>query len=86
MTLHLCILQENGWVNVNSIVEYLVGNANTINNYQINNEIKEEYINYVKAMPKENYSAMSFDYGIDIAYNFYSNNITNIDSSICIYK
>ncbi|MCI5745302.1 MAG: ABC transporter ATP-binding protein/permease [Erysipelotrichaceae bacterium] len=66
------ILQENGWVNVNSIVEYLVGNANTINNYQINNEIKEEYINYVKAMPKENYSAMSFDYGIDIAYNFYT--------------
>ena len=66
------ILQENGYVKVNSIVESLIKRSQTMNSYAISNDITKEYVDYVKAMPKENYKAIKFDYGFDVSNNIYA--------------
>jgi putative ABC transport system permease protein len=68
---------ENGYVNVNSLVEYLVESGETMKNLQITNDINENYIKYLDNMPAEYYIAMSKDYGVNISNNIY----TNIDFS-----
>ncbi len=67
------IVKENGFVNVNSLIEYLIKRSSTMDNYKINNDITAEYIQYILNMPKENYAAISLDYGIDITNNVYTN-------------
>ena len=57
---------------IDSIVEYFA----TMTKYGeagiIENDITEDYINYLKAMPREYYSAMKFDYGIDLNHSIYT--------------
>ena len=62
----------NGYVNINSLVEYLVKQGKTIEGLQINNDISEKYIAYLEAMPKDYYIAISKDYGIDLNNNIYT--------------
>jgi len=63
---------EDGYVNINSLVEYLVKQGKTIEGLQINNDISEKYIAYLEAMPKDYYIAISKDYGIDLNNNIYT--------------
>ena len=63
------IVIENGVVNVNSIIEYLSKQANAMESFKVTNNITEDYVNYVLAMPQENYSAITLDYGIDVSNN-----------------
>lgn len=63
---------EDGYVNVNSLVEYLVKQGETMEGLQISNDIREEYIAYLEAMPKDYYIAMNKDYGIDLNNNIYT--------------
>ena len=63
---------ENGYVNVNSMVEYLVESGETMKNLQISNDINENYVKYVENMPAEYYIAMSKDYGITVNNNLYT--------------
>ena len=62
----------NGKVNVNSVIEYVVKMQETANSLIISNDIQEEYLEYVKAMPKEYYAAMTFNYGINPVNNIYT--------------
>ena len=64
---------EDGYVNVNSLVEYLVKQGETMEGMQISNDIKEEYIAYLDAMPKDYYVAINKDYGINLNNNLYTN-------------
>jgi len=64
---------ENGYVNVNSLVEYLVESGETMQNLQISNDIDYKYVAYVENMPAEYYIAMSKDYGINLNNNLYTN-------------
>ncbi len=66
------IVVENGFVNVNSLVEYLIKQSQKMSSFRVENEIKEEYIEYLKNMPKESYAAMNFDYGLDISNNIFT--------------
>ena len=63
---------EDGYINVDAAVDRLVEMADMWGDFTFENEITQQYIDYVKAMPKEYYSAMSFDHGIDLSYSLYS--------------
>ena len=63
---------EDGYVNVNSLVEYLVESGETMKNMQVTNDINADYVKYVDNMPAEYYIAMSKDYGINLNNNLYT--------------
>lgn len=66
------IVKENGIVNVNSLVEYLIKQSSQANSYIINNEITKEYVDYVLAMNPEYYADIYLDYGLDLANSMYT--------------
>ena len=66
------IVIKNGIVNVNSIMEDLAKRAETMSSLVVSNEINEEYIAYLNAMPKEYLETISFNYGLDITNNIYT--------------
>ena len=65
-------LEAGDWVNVNSMIAYLVQNEKALTSLVTNNEIDENYVNYVMSMPKNYYSAIKLDYGIDVTNNIYT--------------
>ena len=62
----------DGYVNVNSVVQYLVEQGETMKNLQVINDINDEYIKYVEGMPAENYVAISKNYGINLMHSIYT--------------
>lgn len=65
-------LKKEGYVNVNSLIEYLAKQNEMMNSIMIENKITPEYVQYLKDMPSEYYSAISFGYGIDVSNNIYT--------------
>lgn len=65
------IVVKNGFVGINSMLELLAKRAETMNSIMVTNEINEDYVNYIKAMPKEYVEDISYGYGIDISNNIY---------------
>lgn len=63
---------EDGYINVDTAIDSLMRMAEMMGGFTFENEITQDYIDYVKAMPQEYYSAMSFDYGINMAYSLYT--------------
>lgn len=63
---------KDGYVNVNSLLEYLVESGETMKNLQITNDLNENYVAYLENMPVEYYITMSKDYGINISNNVYT--------------
>lgn len=69
---------EDGKINVNFLVEYLYERGEAMSSMMVSNDISEEYVDYIKAMPEEYYAALDFRYGIDVTNNIYTNfNFTN---------
>ncbi len=66
------IIKEPNRVYINSMVEYFIKTGKTAENMLIKNEIDDVYVNYVKNMPSEYYSAMNFEYGINVHNNIYT--------------
>jgi len=57
-------------------VDYLIGNLverSGGGSFSIQNDISYEYVDYIKSMPKEYYSAIATYYGINVANNIYTN-------------
>ena len=65
------IILKDGIVGINSVLESLAKRAETMESIMVSNEITQEYIDYLKAMPEEYLEALSFNYGIDISNNIY---------------
>ncbi len=63
------ISKLNDKLYVSSLLETLASLSKT----QSVNDINENYVDYVKQMPKKYYKQMKFDYGFHIANNIYSN-------------
>ena len=84
---------EEGFVNVDYVVDYLVKQSDSLGSMIIKNDINENYIKFVQNMPKEYYANISMDYGIDITNNIYtnynfnglSNNNLSLSSAIELY-
>ena len=65
------VLIEDGKINVNSMIEYLIAQSEILGNFNINNNITQDYIDYILDMPSEDYAAILLDYGIDVSNNIY---------------
>lgn len=67
------IVIEDGYVNVNSMIENLIAKSKTAENLVINNTITQDYVDYVKALPSSSTAAVFLDYGLDVGNNIYTN-------------
>lgn len=66
------MLKEHGFVNVDSLIEYLVEQAGTADSLMIQNTITQEYIDYVLGLPAEDVATIFLDYGLDVSNNIYT--------------
>ena len=60
-------IKEPHKVYVSSLVEYIIKSGDAV----ITNDITEDYIKYVTAMPSEYYNAIKYDYGISMVPNIF---------------
>lgn len=65
-------LKEHGYVNVDEMINDLANRFEGMENFQINNNITKTYIDFLKEMPQEYSAAMSYDYGINLKNNLYT--------------
>ena len=66
------IIKVAGRVYADQIVKYLAEMSEDVENFMVKNTITKDYIDFVKAMPKEYYAAMKLGYGIELANNIYT--------------
>lgn len=69
------IVQEaakDGYINVNFMIESLIDSADQMGSAMIQNDITEDYLNFIKEMPSEYVQDISYDYGINVANNIYT--------------
>ncbi len=66
------IIKEPNRVYINSMVEYFIKTGKTTESMLIKNDITDVYVNYVKNMPSNHYSAMNLSYGINVHNNIYT--------------
>ncbi len=73
---------KKGKVNVDYMIKFLANRADDLGKLIVNNVITEDYIAYVKQMPEKYYANMSFDYGVKIGDNIYTDyRFTNPDGT-----
>lgn len=73
---------KDGYVNVDFMVESLIKSAEQMGSMMISNDITEDYVNFVKEMPKEYYEDISYRYGINVNNNIYTtDDINGYDSN-----
>lgn len=63
---------KDGYVNVEDTIAYLVERSGNVSSYKITNDITDEYVSYVKAMPKGYYSAITTNFGLNLSNNIYT--------------
>ncbi len=66
------IIKEPNHAYINSLIEYVAKMQNVSDSMIIKNDINKLYADYVKAMPKEYYNAMTLGYGIDTTHSIYT--------------
>ncbi len=64
-------IKKEGYVNVDSTMEQLAQSFETMDKIAVQNNITQEYVDYILSMPK-GYAAFKVDYGIDITNNIYT--------------
>ncbi|MDL2292821.1 ABC transporter ATP-binding protein/permease [Acholeplasma sp. OttesenSCG-928-E16] len=64
--------KKDGYISVDSLVETLIKRVDDISAIAVKNDIDEAYVNYVKLMPEEYYSAIDLGYGIDVTNNIFT--------------
>ena len=64
--------KKPGNVYISSLVEYLIETSDTFDKMLVENELTEQYIEYVKAMPKEYYNDMILGYGLDFSKTIFT--------------
>ena len=65
--------KENGWVNIDSMVETISNRAKSMANLLVQNNITQDYVDFINNIPAEYLSALYFDYGLDVSNNIYTN-------------
>ena len=66
------IIKNPNSVYISSVIEQLIKTQNDLGNIMVENEITAEYIEYVKAMPKEYYNALTLGYGLDFTRTIFT--------------
>lgn len=62
----------DGYINVDSMIDFLTARADSMSNLRVTNDITQEYLDYVLAMPEEYYSTITTNIGIDASISFYT--------------
>lgn len=75
---------EDGKVNVDFLLEYLIEQSNNMASFRVKNDINEDLLHYIDEMPEEYYSAIAKYYGIDISNNIYTS--TNFEGQPANHK
>jgi hypothetical protein len=70
------LLIEKGYINVDSMIEYLAEQYATMDSFMVTNDLTEDYLSYVRNMPK-NFGSIKFDYGLDVTNNIYTDYTVN---------
>ncbi len=73
-------------VYISSLVEYFAKMNKDMSSLMLENDITEDYVNYVKAMPKEYYNALLLNYGIDLVPSIYTDFKLSKDDSAKHYS
>ena len=63
---------KDGYIDINSIIDYLVTHEDALQELVYNNEFDMNYINYIKSMPESYYQEIKLNYGIDLTTNVYT--------------
>ena len=63
---------ENGKINVEQMIEYLAARGGDMEASIIRNDITNEYLSYVKAMPEKYYASIAANYGLNTSNNIYT--------------
>lgn len=66
------IVKEAGFVNVDSTIEQIMKRSADLNGVFVNNDITQNYVDFINNMPKEDVANILFEYGIDITNNLYT--------------
>ncbi len=68
---------KDGYINVDFLTQRLIQSAKSMGKTMIENNITQEYIDYIEAMPKEYYKDVVYRYGIDPSNNIYTDDDIN---------
>ncbi len=68
---------KEGYIDINFITKTLIESAKTMGTSMIENNITQEYVDYINAMPKEYYKDVVYKYAIDPTYNIYTTDNIN---------
>ncbi len=71
------IVVKQGIVSVSSILEFLAKRASLMDSIMVNNNITQEYIDYISEMPKEYVEEISYGYGVNMLNNIYTDFYTS---------
>ncbi len=63
---------KDGYINIDKVVETLADENGNVNNFMFQNDITQEYVDYVLAMSEDLYSSILLDYGIDPSPNLFT--------------
>ena len=72
-------LKEYGYVNVDSMIDYLASRASTADSIMMNNSITQDYIDYILSLPDEQ-AAIFLNYGLDVTNNIFTEFKESADS------
>ena len=72
---------KEGKVDVNFIIEQLIKTSKTTASSLVSNSITQGYVDFLNAMPKEYYNALSYSYGIAPEHNIYTDVTIDVVSS-----
>lgn len=68
---------KDGYIDVDFLTQRLIQSAKSMGKTMIENNITQEYLDYIEAMPKEYYKDIVYKYGIDPSYNIYTTDDIN---------
>lgn len=63
---------ENGYINVDSMIDYLASRGGDMTDLKVKNDITQEYLDYIHAMPAEYYASIATYNGLDVTNGFYT--------------
>ena len=65
-------IKEYGYVNVDSMIEYLAARASTAESIMLDNNITQDYIDYILSLPEEHAAVIFLNYGLDVTNNIFT--------------
>jgi len=65
-------LKEAGYVNVDSMIEFLASRASFADNIMLDNHITQEYLDYIATLPTEYAADIFLNYGLDVTNNIFT--------------